>query len=88
MNFRPHIVHSHDWHASFAPLWLRSNYRNDPMFAGTVRCSPSTTSATRARSAPPTSRISTSADAYLLHQDDLKAGTVNALKHGILHADA
>ena len=28
------------------------------------------------------------ADAYLLHQDDLKAGHVNALKHGILHADA
>src|SRR4029079_16614872 len=26
MNFRPHIVHSHDWHAAFAPLWLRSNY--------------------------------------------------------------
>jgi starch synthase len=27
-------------------------------------------------------------DAYLLHQDDLKAGTINALKHGILHADS
>ena len=33
MNFRPHIVHSHDWHTAFAPLWLRSNYRNDPVFA-------------------------------------------------------
>ena len=35
MDFRPHIVHSHDWHTAFAPLWLRSNYRNDPVFAGT-----------------------------------------------------
>ena len=35
MNFRPHIVHAHDWHAAFAPLWLRSNYRNDPVFAAT-----------------------------------------------------
>ena len=35
MNFRPHIVHSHDWHAAFAPLWLRSSYRDDPVFAGT-----------------------------------------------------
>src|SRR4051794_19137748 len=35
MNFRPHIVHSHDWHAAFAPLWLRSSYRNDPVFART-----------------------------------------------------
>jgi len=26
-------------------------------------------------------------DAYLLHQDDFKAGRINALKHGILHAD-
>ena len=30
MNFRPHIVHSHDWHAAFAPLWLRSNYQARP----------------------------------------------------------
>ena len=35
MNFRPHIVHSHDWHTAFAPLWLRSNYKHDPVFAGT-----------------------------------------------------
>jgi starch synthase len=27
-------------------------------------------------------------DLYLLHQDDLRAGRVNALKQGILHADA
>src|SRR4029078_11616976 len=26
MNFRPNIVHSHDWHAAFAPPWLRSRY--------------------------------------------------------------
>ena len=37
MNFRPHIVHSHDWHTAFAPLWLRSNYKSDPVFAGTRR---------------------------------------------------
>src|SRR3982750_3636508 len=35
MNFHPHIVHSHDWHAAFAPLWLRSNYKADPVFAAT-----------------------------------------------------
>jgi hypothetical protein len=31
---------------------------------------------------------SVSADAYLPHLDDLKAGHINALKHGIPHADA
>lgn len=89
LNFRPHIVHSHDWHTAFAPLWLRSNYKNDPVFA-------------RARSvmtihnigyqgafsAADAGDLDLGADAYLLHQDDLKAGHVNALKHGILHADS
>jgi len=89
MNFRPHIVHSHDWHTAFAPLWLRSKYRNDPVFA-------------QARSvmtihnigyqgvfdAADVGDLDLGADTYLLHQDDLKAGFVNALKHGILHADA
>jgi starch synthase len=89
MNFHPRIVHSHDWHAAFAPLWLRSNYRNDPVFAG-------------ARSvltihnigyqgdfgAADLADLDLGPDAYLLHQDDFKAGRINALKHGILHADA
>jgi len=89
MNFRPHIVHSHDWHAAFAPVWLRSNYRNDPVFAA-------------ARSvltihnigyqgdfgAGDLADLDLGAETYLLHQDDLRAGRINALKNGILHADA
>jgi starch synthase len=89
LNFRPHIVHSHDWHTAFAPLWLRSNYKDDPVFA-------------RARSvmtihnigyqgafsATDVADLDLGAGVYLLHQDDLKAGHINALKHGILHADA
>src|SRR5688500_17904602 len=85
LNFRPHIVHSHDWHTALAPLWLRSNYKNDPVFA-------------RARSvmtihnigyqgefgAADAGDLDLGADAYLLHQDDLKAGRVNSLKQGIL----
>ena len=35
LDFRPHIVHSHDWHTAFAPLWLKSNYKADPVFAAT-----------------------------------------------------
>jgi starch synthase len=89
MNFRPHVVHSHDWHTAFAPLWLRAGYRHDPVFA-------------RARSvltihnigyqgefnAIDVSDLDLGPDIYLLHQDDLRAGRVNALKNGILHADA
>jgi len=89
MNFRPHIVHSHDWHAAFAPLWLRSNYRNDPVFAGTRSVLTIHNIGYQGEfSAADVADLDLGADAYLLHQDDLKAGRVNALKHGILHADA
>ena len=89
MNFRPHIVHSHDWHTAFAPLWLRSNYRNDPVFAGTKSVltihNIGYQGELAASDAPD---LDLGADAYLLHQDDLRAGRINALKHGILNADA
>jgi starch synthase len=89
MNFRPHIVHSHDWHAAFAPLWLRSNYKNDPVFAGTKSVMTIHNIGYQGGfSALDVADLDLGADAYLLHQDDLKAGAINALKHGILHADA
>jgi len=89
MNFRPHIVHSHDWHAAFAPLWLRSNYRNDPVFAATRSVLTVHNIGYQGEfAAADVGDLDLGADAYLLHQDDLRAGRVNALKHGILHADA
>ncbi len=89
MNFKPHIVHSHDWHTAFAPLWLRSNYRHDPLFAG-ARSVMTIHNIGYQGAFPATDAadLDLGQDAYLLHQDDLKAGTINALKHGILHADA
>jgi starch synthase len=89
MNFHPHIVHSHDWHTAFAPLWLRSIYRDDPVFANTKSVMTIHNIGYQgAFSATDVADLGLGADAYLLHQDDLKAGHINALKHGILHADA
>ena len=89
MAFRPHIVHAHDWHAAFAPLWLRSGYKDDPVFAGTRSVMTIHNIGYQgAFSATEVADLDLGADAYLLHQDDLKAGGINALKHGILHADA
>ncbi len=89
MNFRPHILHSHDWHAAFAPLWLRSNYRQDPLFAGTRSVLTIHNIGYQGGfSASDVADLDLGPDVYLLHQDDLKAGRINALKHGILHADA
>ncbi|MEO8061772.1 MAG: glycogen synthase [Pseudomonadota bacterium] len=89
MNFKPHIVHSHDWHTAFAPLWLRSNYKNDPVFAGTKSVLTIHNIGYQGGfAASDVGDLDLGPDAYLLHQDDLKAGGINALKHGILHADA
>jgi starch synthase len=89
MKFRPHIVHSHDWHAAIAPLWLRSNYKADPVFAGTRSVLTIHNIGYQGGfSAADAADLDLGADAYLLHQDDLKAGGINVLKHGILHADA
>jgi starch synthase len=89
MNFRPHIVHSHDWHTAFAPLWLRSNYRNDPVFAQAKSVMTIHNIGYQGEfTASDAGDLDLGADAYLLHQDDLEAGRINALKHGILHADA
>jgi starch synthase len=89
MNFRPHIVHSHDWHTAFAPLWLRSVYRLDPVFAGTRSVLTIHNIGYQGEfTAADVADLDLGSDAYLLHQDDFKAGRINALKHGILHADA
>jgi starch synthase len=89
MNFRPHIVHSHDWHTALAPLWLRSNYQNDPVFAGTRSVVTIHNIGYQGEfSAADVADLDLGTDAYLLHQDDLRAGKINALKNGILHADA
>ena len=89
MNFRPHIVHSHDWHTAFAPLWLRSNYKHDPVFSNTRSVLTIHNIGYQGEfSAADAGDLDLGPDSYLLHQDDLRAGRVNALKNGILHADA
>jgi starch synthase len=89
MNFRPHVVHSHDWHAAIAPLWLRSNYKNDPVFADTRSVLTIHNIGYQGEfGAGDVADLDLGSDLYLLHQDDLRAGRINALKNGILHADA
>jgi starch synthase len=89
MNFHPHIVHSHDWHTALAPLWLRSIYRDDPLFAGTRSVLTIHNIGYQGEfGAADVADLDLGPDLYLLHQDDLRAGRINTLKNGILHADA
>jgi starch synthase len=89
MRFAPQIVHCNDWHTAFAPLYLRTLYADQPLFA-------------RARTVLtihnigyqgifPAAEVAdlglAPAAQRLLYQPDLTAGHINALRHGILYAD-
>ena len=86
--FAPHIFHCNDWHTAFAPLYLRSVYAWDRLFARTRTVL--TIHNIGYQGIFPASSASDLglADAqHLLHQDELRSGRINSLRHGILYAD-
>ncbi|HUJ60252.1 MAG TPA: glycogen synthase [Kofleriaceae bacterium] len=88
LGFAPDIVHCNDWQAALAPLMVKTRYAWDRLFA-------------RARTLLTIHnlnyqggfRASILADtgmadsAHLFHQDQLRAGRLSFLLHGILYAD-
>jgi len=89
LGFSPQILHAHDWHAAFAPLYLKVGYEGDRLFASTrslLTIHNIGYQGVFAASAVADLGLGTHTDR--LHQDDLRAGHINALKHGILYADA
>jgi starch synthase len=89
MSFSPHVLHAHDWHAAFAPLYLKVVYQQDALFRNTR--SVLTIHNIGYQGVVPASRVAdvgVGAHIDRLHQDDLRLGHINALKHGILYADA
>ncbi len=87
MQFAPDIFHCHDWHTALIPLFLRTIYAWDKLFANT-------------RSVMTIHNIgyqgwfksdivpdlNLGSGAELLHQEDLSNGTVNFLKSGLMYA--
>ena len=85
----PDIVHVNDWHTGFMPLYLRSLYGSDPLFA-------------RARSvftihnlgyqgvfgANIVDDLALGSSRFLLHQDHLRAGRIGFMEHALMYADA
>jgi starch synthase len=89
MAWAPDILHCHDWHAGFGPLFLKYLYSWDRLFQKTR--SVLTIHNIGYQGIFPAAAIDDlglGANSYLLHQDDLRAGQINSLKHGVLYADA
>jgi starch synthase len=88
MGWAPDVVHVHDWHTALVPLYLRTLYSWDRMFARTrtvltihnlayagtfgAQCLP---------------ELGLAGSSHLLHQEDLAGGRVSFLRTGLLHAD-
>ncbi|HUO96670.1 MAG TPA: glycogen synthase [Steroidobacteraceae bacterium] len=88
MGFAPHVLHCNDWHTAFGPLLLKSTYAWDRLFEATRSVltihNIGYQGVFGAAHAP---EIGLGAATTLLHQDDLKAGRINSMLHGILYAD-
>ena len=90
LNWGPHILHCNDWHSAFAPLFLRTAWAQQPLFAATRTVL--TIHNIGYQGIFPAAQVAdlglTAAQQLLLHQPDLAAGRINALRHGILYAHA
>jgi starch synthase len=88
MGFAPQIFHCNDWHTAFGPLFLRSIYAWDRLFTATRSVLTIHNIGYQGIfSAAAASDLGLGAQGHLLHQDDLRQGRINSLKHGIIYAD-
>lgn len=87
--FAPDVMHCNDWHTAFLPLYLKSVYAWDRLFGGvrSVLTIHNIGYQGEFRAAQ-VEDLGLGPATTLLHQDDLRAGRINALKTGILFADA
>jgi starch synthase len=90
LGWAPQVVHSNDWHTAFAPLFLRTVWKGEPVFAAARTVL--TIHNIGYQGIFPASQVADlglpAGSLPLLHQADLAAGRINALRHGILYADA
>jgi starch synthase len=89
MKFAPDVVHCHDWQTALMPLYLRTTYAWDALFAGARTVL--TIHNIGYQGMFPASilgELRLDGAEHHLHQDDLKEGVINFLKTGILYADA
>jgi starch synthase len=88
MGFSPDIFHCHDWHTALIPLYLKSRYAWDSLFAATRSVLTIHNIGYQGIvGASVLDELGLEGAVHQLHQDDLSAGRINFLKTGVLHAD-
>jgi starch synthase len=89
MRWSPQVLHCNDWHTAFGPLFAKTLLEGDPLFARTRSVLTIHNIGYQGTfSAAAIADLELGPKTYLLHQDDLRAGKINPLRHGILYADA
>lgn len=89
LGFAPDIVHANDWQTSLLPLLLRTAFSWDRLFANTrTVLTIHNIGHQGSFDAKVLAETGLANSAHLFHQDDLRAGRINFLLTGILHANA
>jgi starch synthase len=89
LRWAPDIVHCNDWHTGFAPLFIKAQHRSDPFLHQTrTLLTIHNIGYQGIFSADDVADLGLGEHTGLLHPGDLAAGQINALRHGILYADA
>jgi starch synthase len=85
----PRIMHFNDWHTAFGPLLLKTIHAGNKLFERTRSVLTIHNIGYQGMfGAAQAGDIGLGAFAGWLHQDDLRHGRVNSLKHGVMYADA
>jgi len=88
MGFAPDIFSCHDWHTALVPLYLKSVYAWDRLFANTRSVLTIHNIGYQGMfGANRLPDLGLDGVEHLLHQEDLRHGLVNFMKTGILYAD-
>jgi len=88
MNFSADIFHCHDWHTALIPLFLKSVYKWDGLFANSRSVlTIHNIGYQGVFGAGILPDLGLGDRTWLLHQDDINKGRINFLKTGMLHAD-
>ena len=89
LQWSPRILHCNDWHTAFGPLFVKTLFEGDPLFARTRSVLTIHNIGYQGIfAASAIADLELGPKTHLLHQDDLRAGKINPLRHGILYADA